>query len=156
MTWSYSEDNLNTTTVSGRINSVRLLVGDTDHTDQLVQDEEIVFALSQSSNNVYYAASWCASTIAAKFSRKVTTELDGQLSANYSDLAKQYQKLSGSLRQDGAKYSGSALGIKFGGTTVSEIDSVRALTNRVKPAFTKDQFKYDNDSDGYDTSYNQD
>lgn len=155
MTWSYSEDSLDTTTAVGRLNVVRLLIGDTDSTDQLIQDEEITFSLTQASNNVYYAGSWCASAIAAKFSRRVTTELDGQLKEDYSDLAKQYHKLSGSLRQDGAKYNGSALGLTFGGTTVSAIDAVREQTNRVKPAFTKDQFRIDDTVDGYDTSYNQ-
>ena len=47
MSWSYSPSDLNTTTASGRLNTVRLLVGDTDTTDQLVQNEEITFALSQ-------------------------------------------------------------------------------------------------------------
>lgn len=155
MTWSYSEDSLDTTTAIGRLNSVRLLVGDTDSTDQLVQDEEVEFALDQSSNNIYYAASWCASVIAAKFSRKVTTQLDGQLRADYSDLAKQYQKLSGSLRQDGAKYSGNALGLVFGGTTVSGIEAVRALTDRVKPSFRRDRFKADGLYEDYDTNYDQ-
>jgi len=54
--WSYSVTDLNTTTASGRLNSVRLLVGDTDTSDQLVQDEEINFALAQANDNVYYAA----------------------------------------------------------------------------------------------------
>ena len=45
MAWSYSVADLNTTTSSGRLNTVRLLVGDTDTSDQLVQNEEITFAL---------------------------------------------------------------------------------------------------------------
>lgn len=155
MSWSYDENTLNSTTSSGRLNVVRLLIGDTDSTDQLVQDEEINFALTQAGNNVYYAGSWCASVIAAKFSRKVTTELDGQLRAEYSDLSKQYHKLSGNLRQDGAKYSGTSLGLVFGGTEISEINTVRADTNRVKPSFTKDMYRIDGQYDDYDTTYNQ-
>ena len=155
MTWSYSEDALGTSTAIERLNTVRLLTGDTDYTDQLIQDEEVTFALTQSGNNVYYAASWVASAIAAKFARKVTTELDGQLRAEYSDLSDQYYKLSGKLRQDGAKYSGTALGIKFGGTEIQEIETVRALTNRVKPSFTRDKFRIDGQYEDYDTSYKQ-
>ena len=154
MTWSYSEDVLNTTTASGKLNTVRLLVGDTDETDQLIQDEEINFALTQS-DNVYYAASWVANVIAAKFSRKVSTELDGQLRADYSDLSKQYHKLSGSLRQDGTKYNSASLGLVFGGTEVAAIDAVRARTNRVKPSFTRDQFRINGQYEDYDTSYKQ-
>lgn len=156
MTWSYSEDSLDTTTAIGRLNSVRLLVGDTDPTDQLLQDEEINYGLAQTNNNMYYASAWCASTLAAKFARRVTTELNGQLKENYSDLSKQYFKLSAQLRQDGTKYTGTALGLKFGGTEVSEIDSVRQTTDRVKPSFTKDQFKIDSSTSEYDTSYNND
>lgn len=154
MTWSYSEDTLNTTTASGKMNAIRLLVGDTDYTDQLVQDEEITFALTQS-DNIYYAASWVANVIAAKFSRKVTTELDGQLRSEYSDLSSKYTKLSGQLRQDGTKYNAGSLGLVFGGTTISAIDAVRSNTDRVKPSFTRDKFRFNGNYDDYDTSYKE-
>jgi hypothetical protein len=62
-------------------------------------------------DNAYFAASYVADTIAAKYSRRVTTKLDGALSAEYSDLADQYRKLSVFLRQQGQKYSGGSLGI---------------------------------------------
>ena len=62
MAWSYETTDLGTATASGRLNAVRLLVGDTDITDPQVQDEEILFALAQEGNNVYYAASWVAQT----------------------------------------------------------------------------------------------
>ena len=153
MTWSYSEDDLGTTTAVERLNTVRLLIGDTDTTDQLIQDEEIIFALAQTSNNVYYAASWCADAVGAKFARKVTTELDGQLRAEYSDLYKHYQKLSGQLRQSGAKYGGTALGLDAGGLTTTDINLVRDNTNRVKPSFTKDMYRYEEDP--YNTDYKQ-
>ena len=45
MAWSYDPTDLNTTTASGRLNTVRLLVGDTDTTDQQVQNEEVTFSL---------------------------------------------------------------------------------------------------------------
>ena len=35
MAWSYEETDLTTDTDTGRLNSVRLLVGDTDELDQL-------------------------------------------------------------------------------------------------------------------------
>ena len=89
MAWSYEETDLRTTTASGRLNTVRLLLGDTDSNDQQVQNEEIAFALAQNNNNVYYAGAWCARIVAAKYSRKVTTSIDNAISADYSDLAKQ-------------------------------------------------------------------
>lgn len=147
MTWSYDTSDLVDTTASGRLNVVRLLIGDTDTTDQQLQDEEIEFALDQSGDNVYFAASWAANAIASKYSRRVTTKLDGALSAEYSDLAKQYRNLSYQLSQDGKKYSGDALGVGWGGLRSTEIDAVRDDTTRVTPAFRMDRFRYPKEDD---------
>ena len=149
MAWSYSASDLNTTTSSGRINTVRLLVGDTDTTDQLVQNEEITFALSQTGDNVYYAAVWICRAIAAKFSRMVTTTLDGALSANYSDKAKQYNQLAVQVEAQGKKTSGKALGISAGGISVAAMDLANATTDRVPPAFGVTQFDNVEAGDGY-------
>lgn len=140
MAWSYEETDLRTTTASGRLNTVRLLLGDTDSNDQQVQNEEIAFALAQNNNNVYYAGAWCARIVAAKYSRKVTTSIDNAISADYSDLAKQYNKLAESLEYQGKK-SGAVVGIKAGGLTKSGIDAVRANTNRITPSFRRDRFR---------------
>jgi hypothetical protein len=53
MAWSYDPTDLDNTTASGRLNIVRLLVGDTDTVDQQVQNEEIAFGLSENGNNIY-------------------------------------------------------------------------------------------------------
>lgn len=140
MAWSYEETDLRTTTASGRLNTVRLLLGDTDSNDQQVQNEEIAFALAQNNNNVYYAGAWCARIVAAKYSRKVTTSIDNAISADYSDLATQYQKLAESLEYQGKK-SGAVVGIKAGGITKTGIDAVRANTNRITPSFRRDRFR---------------
>ena len=140
MSWSYDVSDLNTTTSSGRINTVRLLVGDTDTSDQLVQNEEITFALAQVGDNVYYAGSWVCKVIAAKFSRMVTTTLDGALSANYSDRAKQYQQLSSQIEAQGKKTSGKSLGVSAGGISISAMGVANSDPDRVKPAFGINQF----------------
>ena len=41
MTWSYDATDLDTETNSGRLNSVRYLVGDTQTSDEQVQNEEV-------------------------------------------------------------------------------------------------------------------
>ena len=120
MSWSYDATNLDTTTVSGRLNSVRLLLGDTNTTDQQLQDQEILFSLSQSNNNIYYAAAWSAKNIASTYARKVTTSIDGALSANYSDLMTHYSKLSETLEYQGKK-SGAVIGVRAGGIKVSQV-----------------------------------
>lgn len=140
MAWSYNATNLTTTTASGRLNSVRLLVGDTDTTDQLVQDEEVTFALSQANDNIYYAAAWVCRTIAAKFSRMVDTQLDGALQANYSDRAKQYQQLAVQVENQGKKTSGKSLGVFAGGISNNDMSVANRDEDRVKPAFAINQF----------------
>ena len=140
MAWTYDETNLVTTTAAGRLNVVRLLIGDTDTNDQLIKNEEITFALSQANDNVYFSASWSARTISAQFARRVTTKIDGALSSNYSDLAKQYKALSDDLREQGQKYSMTSASLKAGGISNAVIDAAQALTDRPSSAFSKGQF----------------
>lgn len=140
MSWSYEQYDLNTTNASGRLNTVRLLVGDTDTTDQQVMNEEILFSLSENNNNVYYAAAWIARAISSKYSRKVTTKLDGALSAEYSDLAKHYKVLADDLEYQG-KTSGSSIGVLAGGLTKSSMSAARTNTNRIEGSFRRDRFK---------------
>ena len=149
MSWSYSPSDLNTTTASGRLNTVRLLVGDTDSADPLAQNEEVLFALSQTGNNVYYAAVWICRTIAAKFSRMVTTTLDGALSANYSDKAKQYNQLAVQIEAQGKKTSGKALGVSAGGISVAAMGVANSDPDRVMPAFGVRQFDNTEAGDQY-------
>lgn len=140
MSWSYEEYDLNNTTASGRLNTVRFLVGDTDTLDQQVQNEEIDFALSENGNNVYSSGAWVARAIAAKYSRKVTTQLSGALSADYSDLSKQYQALADRLEYQG-KTSGASVGVLAGGISKSTVEAVRKNTNRIEGSFRRDRFK---------------
>jgi|TARA_R110000782_G_scaffold181869_1_gene272127 hypothetical protein len=140
MAWSYNPADLDTTTAGGRLNTVRLLVGDTDTTDQQVDNDEVTFALSQNGNNVYYSGAWIARVIASKYSRQVTTQLSGALSADYSDLAKQYQVLADRLEYQG-KTSGASVGVIAGGITISGIKAVRDNTNRNGGSFRRDRFK---------------
>ena len=140
MAWSYDPTDLDTTTASGRLNTVRLLVGDTDTLDQQKENEEITFALAENGNNVYYAGAWTARAIASKYSRQVNTEISGALKADYSDLAAQYKTLADSLEYQG-KTSGAAVGVLAGGITKSGIEAVRADTNRIEGSFRRDRFK---------------
>jgi hypothetical protein len=140
MAWSYDPTDLDTTTASGRLNTVRLLVGDTDTTDQQVQNEEITFGLSQNGDGVYFTAGWVARIIASKYARLVTTSLDGALKSDYSDLMKHYSTLADNLEYQG-KTSGAAVGILAGGITKSGVEAVRANTNRIEGAFRRDRFK---------------
>lgn len=140
MTWSYDETNLGTSTGAERINTVRLLVGDTDTNDQQVQNEEITFALSEYSDRVYFAAAWIARVIASKYARRVTTKLDGALSAEYDELAEKYRKLAETLEYQGKKVS-AEMGVFAGGISVSTTEAVDQLTDRITPDFRLTRFK---------------
>lgn len=153
MAWSYNSSDLNTTATSGRLNSVRLLIGDTDTNDQLTQDEEIFFALTQNGNNVYYAAAWACRIISAKFSRLVDTQLDGALQASYSDRSKQYTLLATQMEALGKRVSGRALGVSAGGISQAAMGVVEANTDRVAPQFTVDQFDNPEAGDQYLPDY---
>lgn len=140
MAWSYNSSDLNTTTSSGRLNSVRLLIGDTDTTDQIMQDEEIVFSLAQTNNNIYYAGSWACHMIASKFSRLVDTRLEGAGETKYSDMAKKYITMSDHLNDLGKRTNGKSLGISAGGIKMSEMLVAEQDTNRVQPKITIKEF----------------
>jgi hypothetical protein len=142
MAWSYDERNLNTTDPLGRLNAVRFLIGDTDESDQQVQDEEIAFAMVQANNNTYYAGAFLCRTIAAKYSRNVDVDINGAISEKSSQLQGHYLELAEALEYQAQK-TGAQIGVVAGGLSRSRVDVVRSNTDRVKPAFSKDQFKID-------------
>tara|TARA_R100001086_G_scaffold16743_2_gene8189 strand:- start:18 stop:482 length:465 start_codon:yes stop_codon:yes gene_type:complete len=146
MSWSYDESALATNTTAGRMNAVRFLVGDTDTTDQQVQDEEILFAIAQTGTNVYRAAAYVAKTLGAKFARKVNIEIDGQIRAEYSDLHKHYDNLSKVLEYQ-AKTSGAVISMEAGGRSKSEMETARSDTDRVSSGIRRDMFDNPPDDD---------
>lgn len=141
MSWSYDNTNLNTATEYGRLNVVRLLIFDTDSSDQHLQDEEILFAVSENNNRVYQAAAFCADLLRSKYSTYVDTEVDGSISAKYSQLAENFRKLSTQLSFLSKSVDGNSLGIYAGGVSKTTMESVESLGDRVKPQFTIEQFR---------------
>ena len=97
MSFSYDDTDLNTTTASGRLNSTRLLLGDTNLLEPQVQDSEVVFSLAQNSDNVYLSAAWLARVVSMKYAREVDIDLDGILSVSNSQLSKAYSDLAEDL-----------------------------------------------------------
>lgn len=147
MAWSYSASDLDTETDSGRINVVRFLVGDTDISDQQVQNEEITFSLGQTGNNVYYAGAFVANKIASTYARRSDTEVDGDLRVSYSQVYKHYKELATTLTSEGRRFSSGTLGLSYGGISNADIGAVRTDTDRVSPTFRRDRFRID--SSGY-------
>jgi hypothetical protein len=118
MSWTYNE-NLTTST-----DRVRWLVGDTNTDDQLVQDEEIAFALSEDAS-VYAAGATVARAIAAKFARLPSTSIDG-LSISLRERVEHYNALADDLETKAGRAAGG-LGVPFvGGVSV---DAMRATAS---------------------------
>lgn len=122
MTWTYD---LNALSVA--LNKVRLLVGDTDTNDQLIQDEEIAFFISENPSNVYYAAAETAEAIAAKYQSAISSKTADGKSISYEQITN-YLSLAAKLR---SKATRQRAGLPYaGGTSVADKQTVEADTDR--------------------------
>lgn len=130
MTWSYNPADIGTSTKD----QVRFLVGDTEQTDPLVQDEEITFSLTQR-NSIYGAAAIVCRTIAAKFSRLADT-VDRDLRDALSSKAKAYGMRANEYEVIAKARSG---GLPYAGG-ISIADKVQQELNldRVPPSFNRE------------------
>lgn len=140
MAYTYDPMDLVTTTPTGRLNAVRLLVGDNDIHNPQMQNEEINFSLSENNNNVYFSAAFCARLLASKYARMVNTQLDGALEAEYSDRIKQYTILAIQLSEMGKKMGGRNIGVAAGGISRMAMDTANKDADRPLPAFNIGQF----------------
>lgn len=128
MTWSYSGN-----PAASPKDEVRFLVGDTDTTEQLVQDEEIAYELAIQTN-AQLAAANIAEAIGAKFARKADTRL-GDYSVSYSNLSKSYFTLAAQLRSS-TKYNAALSAIPYGGgISISDMTINEDDTDIVQPKF---------------------
>lgn len=139
MTWTYGGAP-GTTSAATRRDAVRLLVGDTDTTDQQTSDEEIAFALSQGSDDVYIAGAVICRALSGKFARLVDTSVES-VSSSYSQRATQYAELAVRLTQDSKRLGSGGLGVPdAGGISIADMISVESDPDRVPGAFRIDQF----------------
>lgn len=90
MTWTYS-GNPN----ASQLDAIRLVIGDTDTNDQLLQDEEIQYMIDTYGAS-RHAASESARAIAAKYARLMSRSIGG-LSADFSAKYRQYLELADKL-----------------------------------------------------------
>jgi hypothetical protein len=112
---------------------VRFLIGDTDSSEQLLQDGEIQWLLDQYQGHTMTAAIRACETIMSKFAR-LADEKVGQVSIQFSQKAKSYQVMLNQLRnrlaiEDMTPFAGG----------ISRSDKITEDQNsdRVRPDFTK-------------------
>lgn len=134
MAWTYDPADLVTTPLY----QVRFLIGDTDTNDQLLQDDEISFAIIRRTS-VNGAAAMCAGSIAAKFSRLADTTV-GPESVRLSQKAAQFRALAADL--EGKDDSTGGAFPFVGGTSIGNKQGYESDTDRVKPSFTKTMTDY--------------
>lgn len=128
MTWTYGADPLNST-----LDQVRLLIGDTDTSDQQLQDSEIQFEMTQASVP-YYAAANCADRLAAKYARQVQRQFGRTgFRAFYNQKIGQYEQLAAALRRRAAS---GALPYA-GGISRSDKATDETNTDAVQPFFSR-------------------
>lgn len=130
MAWTYDSTDLSLDTSGGRLNVVRFLVGDTDSTDQQVENEEINFAVAIASDDVYAAAVYIANSLSAKFARFVDTDLDGQLSEKYSQLSQHYKALAHTIMAQKSAGGKVSLGVYAGGLPAVGKTNTRIFVNQ--------------------------
>jgi hypothetical protein len=121
------------------VDRIRLLVGDQDENDQLLEDDSYVFALDEAGNNKFRAAAIICRSIAGKFARLVNTDFEG-VSSDYSDRQKHYRQLAKELEQQ-AKRQGGLGSPRAGGISIDQMDFVERDDDRPDPAFRRRQFR---------------
>ena len=130
MTWTYTNDPENV-----QRDEVRLLIGDTDSTDEQLSDEEIAYYIAQESDS-YSAAASAARGLAAKFARLADMTVD-DLSLSYSQRQASYLALAETLDE---RSSASGVRAYAGGISKADKETQEADTDRVKPGFVREQF----------------
>lgn len=128
MVWSYVPAQLAASTKD----QVRLLIGDVLSTDPQMQDEEIVFAISNNSS-IAGAAADCCTALASKFARS-PDQKSAALQVNFSQLSKQYALMAVYYRNQAA-IGGSAMPYA-GGISLTDKLNQEQNSDRVSPQFT--------------------
>lgn len=125
MAWTYSGN-----PASSNRDAVRFLIGDTDTTDQQLQDAEIDWLLVENPNPNMAAAHACEA-LAAKYARQVSTT-NLSLSVSAGDRQAQYLMLATKLRRQ-AQDGGATMFV--GGTSIAEKLERAENADEVQPAF---------------------
>lgn len=128
MAWTYSQ--IPTTDRD----KVRFLCGDIDIHNQLVQDEEIAFALEYASSPPMAAAMVCES-LASRFASQVD-ETVGPLSRTLSQRSAQFADRAKRLRDLDANVSRSSAEMFIGGISKSVAQKLAMDTSAKQPTFS--------------------
>lgn len=113
---------------------VRRWVGDVIANDVQLQDNEVLYALSERGSNVIGAAADCCRFIAAQYSRKADTTSPGSLQTAFGALASKYSLRAKELEALSMK-RGYGVTVYAGGISMVDKTTVQSNTDRVQPQF---------------------
>ncbi len=139
MTWSYSGS-----PGDSDLDEVRFMSQLTDSANERFNDEEIEWILTQEDTAVG-AAARCCETLATRYAEEIDTRTgsSGELQIKGSQLSAQFAKRAADLRKEAAKHASPW----SAGISVSEKEAQEERTDRVEPAFTRDQFDGEGEQD---------
>lgn len=110
----------------------RLLIGDTDTTDQIFTDDEVTYFLSKNSSVSLAAAIGCRAA-AAKYARKISYSL-GDLSEQLAQKVQHFTSLASELEKAGSRYSFTSTTPTVGTVTDSGTQPNTYAVSDEKPA----------------------
>lgn len=131
MAWTYTAVPF-TASTQGKRDTVRFLVGDTDTTDQQLQDSE-VDGLISAEVDVYLAALAACGVLSARYSRRASKSV-GNLSIQYSNISKQYAELRASIERQALRHNAPTP--YAGGISQSDMEGDQGDDDLVQPNFT--------------------
>lgn len=139
MAWTYGGD-----PASNARDAIRFLIGDTDTTDQLLNDDEIAWVNNEvtgsdtATTGLYDVSYRCCLIVASKFSRMADKSV-GDLRVDMSQKAKGYRDQASELKELAAR-EGLVPTPYLGGMTISDKDIDRDNSDMVQPLFWQRQF----------------
>lgn len=130
MAWTYD------TELTGNVDRVRFLIGDTLSTDPQLSNEEISALLGIVGNNVSRAAISACRALAGRYSREADKWV-GDLKILKSQKARAYLELAEQLEAQASGVFGATGIPTAGGISVSAKESAEGDSDRVPPFFKR-------------------
>ena len=135
MTWSYNPADLST----NEVDQIRVEIGDTDTNRQLLQNEEIAWAISQE-RNLWAAAARCCEMISRLQLSKADVRIGRAMQVAYTKMSEQYDGMARRLRM---KAMGTVVPY-VGGMNVADKLALAGNSALVAPIFEKNMMENPN------------
>lgn len=133
---------------ASNIRMMRLLVGDTNTTDQTFTDADFTLFWSENGQNIYYGAAMAAEMLMATYANEQSVRIgDVSVSPGVESPTVAYANLAKKLRTQGHKRTASPFA---GGISRSAKNTENLDDDRVEPAFTRELHEIINTSPNLD------